>query len=115
MHPKSPKWLEHIADAGAFILQVTDGRSLAEYEADRLLRSAIERQFEIIGEALLRIERTDPETAARISDYRKIVGFRNRLIHGYDDVNNQQVWEIIESFLPILRQEVERLLKEAEE
>jgi hypothetical protein len=45
MHPKSPKWIEHIADAGAFIREATAGRSLAEYEADRLLPSAIECQF----------------------------------------------------------------------
>ena len=82
MHPKSPKWLEQIEDAAAFVLEITAGHSLADYDADRLLRAAVERQFEIIGEALQRIARTDPATVDRISDYRKIVGFRNRLVHG---------------------------------
>jgi hypothetical protein len=63
MHPKSPKWLEDIADACAFILDQTAGRSLTDYENDLLVRSAVERQCEIIGEALLRIGRTDPATA----------------------------------------------------
>ena len=114
MHLKSPKWLDDIADASAYIMSEAAGRTLADYEENRRLRYAIERSFEIIGEALLRIERSDPETAARISDYRKIVGFRNRLAHGYDDLDNAQVWEIIRTFLPILRQEVEHLLGEAE-
>jgi uncharacterized protein with HEPN domain len=115
MHPKSPKWLDGIADARRYIMSEAAGHALADYEGNRRLRYAIERSFEIIGEALLRIERTDPGTAARISDYRKIVGFRNRLAHGYDDLDNPQVWEIIQTFLPILRQEVELLLAREEE
>src|SRR5687768_7434327 len=107
MHPKSPQWLNDIAVRCAFIEEVTAGRSLADYQADLLLRSAIERTFEVIGEALLRIERTDPATAARITDYRRVIGFRNRLVHGYDVIDDAQVWEIIQQFLPVLRQEVE--------
>lgn len=63
MHPKSPKWLEHVADHGRFILDATAGRSLADDERDRQLRLAVEQSFEILGEALLRLERTDPATA----------------------------------------------------
>ena len=77
---KSPKSLDDVAHACALILQETAGTTLAEYERDRRLRPAIERNVEIIGEALIRLERTDPATAARISDYRKIIVFRNRLV-----------------------------------
>ena len=80
MHPKSPRWLNDIATRCAFIQEVTADRSLADYEADQLLRAGIERTFEVIGEALLRIERTDPATTARITDYRRVIGFRNRLV-----------------------------------
>jgi uncharacterized protein with HEPN domain len=114
MHPKSPKSFEDIATACANIVTWTADSSLADYEADVFLRSAVERNFEIIGEALLRLERTDPATANRISDYRKIIGFRNRLAHGYNDIDNQQVWEIAREFLPVLRSEVEALLNEVE-
>jgi len=114
MQPTSLKWLNDIADAATFIVDVTVGRSRVDYGEDRVLRLAVERSFEIIGEALLRLERRDPATAARIPDYRKIIGFRNRLAHGYDDIDYEQVWEIIERFLPTLRQAVDRLLSEAE-
>lgn len=55
MHPRSPKLLEDIRDAAAFIGEVTSGRQLAQYSADRLLRQAVERNFEIIGEAIKRL------------------------------------------------------------
>ncbi|MDQ3548455.1 MAG: DUF86 domain-containing protein [Chloroflexota bacterium] len=93
-------------------MEWTADSSLVDYETNSMLRAAVERTFEIIGEALLRLERTDPDTAARISDYRRIIGFRNRLVHGYDDINNQQVWEIIRTFLPVLSADVNALLEE---
>jgi uncharacterized protein with HEPN domain len=114
MHPKSPKWLDDIADASGFILQVTAGVSLADYQADRVLRAVVERNFEIVGEAILRLERTDPATVRRISDYRRIIGLRNRLVHGYDAIDHRLIWEIIHQFLPVLKAEVGELLREAE-
>jgi uncharacterized protein with HEPN domain len=114
MHPKCPKWLHDILDACELIEQATKGRSLADYEGDRLLRSAVERNFEIIGEALNRIHRTDVATAARIPEHRAIVGFRNLLIHGYDAVDHAQVWQTIEADVPRLRDQVRGLLAEVE-
>ncbi len=69
MQPRSPKLLEDIRDA-AFISEVAKGKSLADYGADRVLRQAIERNFEIIGEAIKRLAKHDAETAARIDDHR---------------------------------------------
>ncbi len=110
MHPRSPKLLEDIREAAAFIGEVAKGKSLADYGADRLLRQAIERNFEIIGEAIKRLAQHDAETAARIHDYRQIVAFRNVLIHGYDLVDHALVWSTIESQIPILLGDVEALL-----
>jgi uncharacterized protein with HEPN domain len=115
MDPKSPKLLDDIIEACAFVGEATADTTLTDYARNRLLRYAIERNFEIIGEALLRLERTDPATAARISDYRSIIGLRNRLVHGYDSINDARVWEIVQDYLPVLRREVDQLLREVEE
>ena len=66
MHPRSPKLLEDIRDAASFIGEVTAGLSIAEYSANRLLRQAVERNFEIIGEAVRRLASQDPDTAAHL-------------------------------------------------
>jgi uncharacterized protein with HEPN domain len=78
MHPKSPKWLDDIADASAFVMEITANASADDLLSDRRLRQVVERNFQIMGEALRRLERTDPATAARISDYRAVIGLRNR-------------------------------------
>jgi uncharacterized protein with HEPN domain len=91
MQPKSPKLLEDILDAAAFVLQVTHDKTLDDYRADRLLRQAVERNFEIIGEAVGNLARIDAETASKISQFQQIVAFRNLLIHGYDIVNDDLV------------------------
>ncbi len=110
MHPRSPKLLEDIRDAAAFIGEVTAGRQLAQYSADRLLRQAVERNFEIIGEAIKRLAHHDPTTADRIGSYVQIIAFRNVLIHGYDLVDHALVWNAVERQLPVLQRDVELLL-----
>ncbi len=70
----------------------------------------MERQFEIIGEALNRLSRIDSDLAAQIRDYRRIIAFRNVLIHGYADIDDRIVWGILVSQLPILHREVAALL-----
>ena len=113
MQPKTPKLLDDVRDAAAFIWQVTDGKTLEAYGADRLLRQAVERNFEIIGEAISRLARVDPDIAARIGDHPQIIAFRNVLIHGYDLINDAQVWQVITHDLPRLEQQVSELLREA--
>ena len=65
-----------------------------------MLRSAVERQFEIIDEALNQPRRNDPAPAVRIPERGRIVGFRNLLIHGYDEIDSEDVWRIVEVDLP---------------
>jgi uncharacterized protein with HEPN domain len=65
-----------------------------------MLRSAVERQLGIIGEALAQLARTDRNIAARIPELRRVVGFRNVLIHGYDRIDDAGVWRVIKGDLP---------------
>jgi uncharacterized protein with HEPN domain len=75
-----------------------------------LLRSAVERQFEIAAEALNRLLKLSPELAKRLTDYRRIIDFRNLLSHGYDLVNHAIVWGVVQNNVPVLIREVESLL-----
>ena len=112
MHPRSPKLLEDIRDAAGFIREVTQGRTLEQYGAERLLRQAVERNFEIVGEAVKRLAQHDPDTAARIGSHAQIIAFRNVLIHGYDLVDHALVWSTVEHQVPALLRDVETLLAE---
>jgi len=74
--------------------------------------SAVERQFEIIGEALNQLCKIEPAWAERIPDLPQIVAFRNLLIHGYASVNDLTVWNTIESSLPALHETLANLLND---
>ncbi len=112
MQPESPKHLEDIRDSAAFVLEVAGDVDLRRYLGNRLLRQAVERNFEIIGEALNRLRRDDAETAERIGDTPRIVAFRNILAHGYDSIDHEIVWHLIQQDLPDLLREVGSLLNE---
>jgi uncharacterized protein with HEPN domain len=103
-----------VVDAGDFIVGVTADTTVDQYIADRQLRRVTERSCEIIGESLRRLERTDPATANRITSYRFAIDFRNRLVHGYDEIDHRQVWLAIQESLPALLQQAQVLLNEAE-
>jgi uncharacterized protein with HEPN domain len=112
MRLECKKYLYDIEQAAALLTKFTTDKSFADYEHDAMLRAAVERKFEIIGEALAQLARIDEPLAARISEYRRIIAFRNILIHGYADVDDGLVWDVIETKLPVLRQEIESLLRE---
>ena len=78
-----------------------------------MLRSAVERPLEIVGEALAQLARVDPATASAIGEYQRIIAFRNILVHGYADIDHHIVWNVVERKLPILRREAEALLSQA--
>jgi uncharacterized protein with HEPN domain len=85
-------------------------KEFANYQNDLRTKRAVERNVEIIGEAMNRILKKD-ETIA-ITNSRKLVDVRNRIIRGYDSVSDVVIWGIIIKHLPILRQEIEILLNE---
>jgi uncharacterized protein with HEPN domain len=91
---------------------MTAGRSFADFDSDLVLRSAVERQFEIIGEAFNRLDRLDATLAARIPNLRRIVAFRNILIHGYALIDRARVWRVVQDDLPTLRSVLDSLLAE---
>lgn len=115
MRPEAKKLLYDVRVAAEQIARFTSGKGLECYSADAMLRSAVERQFEIIGEALNRLARADPCLASQISHAPRIIAFRNILIHGYDLVDDEIVWDIIETHLPVLREQVAGLLASAAE
>ena len=115
MRLETRKLLEDIRQAAALLKEFTRGRSLPDYCDDALLRSGVERQFEIIGEALAQLSRLDQATAERISDHRRIIAFRNVLIHGYGAVDDRVVWDVLQTKLPRLDGEVKGLLLNAGE
>ncbi len=113
--PHDPrKSLGDIQRAVEFLLQLTSGRTLDQYRSDEILRSAIERKFEIIGEALNRLQKVDPVLAAAIPQHRQIISFRNILIHGYDVIDDQVVWDIVQKDLQPLLQEIPKLFEKFE-
>jgi uncharacterized protein with HEPN domain len=78
------------------------------YMSDKMLRRAVEREFEIIGEAINRIDGID--STINISSKRQIIGMRNRVIHGYDSIDDEIIWGTIEKYLPTLKNEIAKLL-----
>ena len=106
------KYLFDIAQACDLLTQFTAGKTFTDYSADALLRSAVERQFEVVGEALNQALHVYPDLANRVSDCRRIVAFRNRLIHGYAFVSDEVVWGVVETNLPTVCREVQSLLDE---
>jgi uncharacterized protein with HEPN domain len=109
------KYLHDIQRALDALADFVDGKSFDDYAAMPMLRAAVERKFEITGEALNQLARRDERLAGRISDFRRIIAFRNILIHGYTDIDDRLVWDIVETKLPTLRREISELLREGDD
>ncbi len=87
-----------------------DKKDFYEFQKDLKTRKAIERNIEIIGEAINRVLKINPDIS--ITDSRKIVDTRNRIVHGYDSVSEDVIWLIVIKCLPILKKEVEEVLNQ---
>lgn len=111
MKDDSRAHLHDIHSSAVAVKEFTYGKGYEDYAADELLRSAVERKFEIMGEALTRLRRDDPATLSRIRDYRDIISFRNILVHGYDTIDDRIVWGVIEEDLARLIEDVEALIR----
>ncbi|MBF0099346.1 MAG: DUF86 domain-containing protein [Desulfobacterales bacterium] len=109
MKDEIKKLLFDINEAANSIFEyLGEKRDFSEYDKNKMLRRAVEREFEIIGEAMNKILKIDPEFP--IKNARKIVDLRNLVIHGYDQVDNAIIWGIISRYLPSLRNEISELI-----
>lgn len=113
MRPETAAALFDMDRAAARIMEATAGRTFADYEADWYFQSAVERQFEILGEALARVRDFEASIFERITDGAKIVGLRNVIIHGYDTVDPAILWAIVDEKIAGLRLALGELLEEA--
>ena len=112
MKDESLAHLHDILQAGRAIKEFISGKTFEAYASDELLRSAVERKFEVMGEAIHRIRRDDPELLSQIHNHRDIISFRNILVHGYDAIDNRIVWGVMEEDLESLIEDVSRLLQQ---
>ena len=104
--------LTWLTDIERSIIEIYDflpeERNFFQFQKDLKTRKAIERNIEIIGEAMDRLLKSFPEI--EITDSRRIVDTRNRIIHGYDSVSEDVIWLIINKYLPVLLHEVQSLI-----
>jgi uncharacterized protein with HEPN domain len=114
MQLESAKLLRDILDAADRIGHYAHGKAREQFLADQLTRDAVNWNFSIVGEALAQLRKLDAATAAGITDWQRIIAFRNQLIHGYGVIKNEITWDIIEQKLPRLRGEVRELLGQSD-
>ncbi len=110
MKRDSRAYLLDIRDNCDLILGFVKGSDLKGYKANDLIKSAVERRFIILGEALSRLKTLDLNLLGNIPDASRIVAFRNILVHGYESISDELVWEIIVDHVPLLRAKCDELL-----
>ena len=113
MHLRTAKLVEDIRDAATFILEATAGMASEQFSTDRLVRQAVERNFQIIGEAARRLTNSDKDTAASLGPVGRIISFRNIIVHGCDSMDYEVVWSVIKHDLPALAQRATEMLRPA--
>ena len=109
---KTRKLLFDAFDSCRAIRRYTDGIDLAAYLRDDMMRDAVERRLGIVGEALHRAQALEPTLSDRLPEVGEIVGMRNRIIHGYDKVDYDIVWEAVQNRIPALQTRLAELLSE---
>lgn len=110
MSEEGKKYLLDVRKAITLIEEFTkDTTAFVDFEKDFKTQSAVERQLAIIGEALNKFRKEEPE--AEIENQAKIIAMRNRLVHAYDAIDASIVWVVIKRHLPKLKQEVQGLVE----
>ena len=110
-HQEPEKYLYDMLSSCEFLLEFTGNKTVDDYINDRGFRSALERELQIIGEALIQFEKIAPTVAAEIPEYQNIIGFRHVLVHGYDSLDPMTVWNVVETKLETLAQKIRLLLE----
>jgi uncharacterized protein with HEPN domain len=114
MRLEAKKYLYDIQQAAELVAQFTTGKEFVDYQQEPMLRLAVERAFAIIGEALSQLAKLDTVLVAQISEYQRIIAFRNILIHSYAEVDDRIVWDVIDTKLSTLRRQTIHLLNASE-
>lgn len=112
MQLEALKLLWDIQQAGKAVQSFLNGKTLEDYEKELILRSAVERQLFIVGEAMGQLHKWDQELADSFEDRRSIIAFRNRLAHGYAELNSERVFAIATHDLNLLLEKVSELLND---
>jgi uncharacterized protein with HEPN domain len=112
MQDKIKKYLFDAKQATEEIESFIKNKTYQDFIDGTLLQSAVERKLEIIGEALNRIKKLDEDTLNNVTDARRIIGFRNIIIHGYDVLNSKIIWDALQNNLPQLKKEIENLMRD---
>lgn len=111
MRSEIEKLLNDVLIASEDIKRFVGELTFSEFQENDMVQRAVEREFEIIGEALKRIRDMDEEVLVQVSDYHKIIGFRNVIAHGYDVIEERMIWQAVKENLPVLITEINALLK----
>jgi uncharacterized protein with HEPN domain len=110
MTERTPKLLVDAIDAIGSAQQFIAGVSLGQYSADKMRRSAVERQLEILGEACARLVKLEPALIDYVENLKLAIDLRNRIIHGYDSVDDEIVYLTVTEDLSALRSDLAKLL-----
>ncbi len=110
MTTETKKRLHDIRLAAEALVRFTAGKAIADFKSDEILQSAVERKLGIIGEAFVQLREADPLMAEQFADLRKIVGMRNRLVHGYDQLDLDVVWDATANHVPQLLDQIKSVL-----
>lgn len=110
-HREPKKYLYDMLSSCEFLLDFTAEKTINDYIEDRAFRSALERELQIIGEALIQLEDIAPEITEQIPEYQNIIGFRHVLVHGYANLDPATVWNVVETKLESLAKKLKSLLK----
>jgi uncharacterized protein with HEPN domain len=83
------------------------GKNFDDFREDRGLQLIVERELEIVGEALVRLRRDHRDLADRVPDINRIIGLRNILAHGYDILEHEILWDIVQNKIPALKRDIQ--------
>ncbi len=106
------KWLYDVQLAIAEIEQYfeKEEKDFLKYRKNTMLKRTVERDLEIIGEAINRIVKKDASYENKITEAKAIIGLRNQVIHAYDNISDENIWSILIKHLPILKAEINTLI-----
>lgn len=113
--PRDPRvFLWDAREAARSALRFASGKTFDNFVTDDLLRSGIERQLQIVGEALGQLSKLSPEIAVHVPNLRQIVALRNILVHGYASVDFKNIWQIVRNDVPALVESLDAILNSAD-